>query len=213
VTIGKVDVYNFIVARLQISAAAPVVKRAMQNTTLTSDKTATTATIPSPTPAPTQQSDIAAAAVAPSPTPEMPMDADLVVIADELAAQVLKCQANALGWQIKAADCLRDYQDQLPPSDCVQILESRRLRIGSRRKIQMLVRVARQKAFRDSKRLAQLPDSITVLHELAGLPAPVVEQALNDGTINRGTSLKQAKQFVRERRGQRPATVTRPQQP
>lgn len=140
------------------------------------------------------------------------MDADLVVIADELAAQVLTCQANALAWQIKAADCLRDYQDQLPPEDWVQILESRRLRIGSPRKVQMLVRVAKQKAFRDSKRLPQLPDSITVLNELAGLPAPVVEQALNDGTINRGTSLKQAKQFVLERRGQRPATVTSLQQ-
>ena len=189
----------------------------MQDTTLTTTKTAATANNPLPTPSTTQQPVRPAPAAAPlpplSPTLETPMDADLVVIADELAAQVLQCQANALGWQIKAADWLRDYQDQLPPEDWVQILESRRLGIGSPRRIQMLVRVARQKAFQDAKRLAQLPDSITVLNELAGLPSPVVEQALNDGTINRGTSLKQAKQFVLERRGQRPATVTRPQHP
>jgi hypothetical protein len=188
----------------------------MQTINLTSDKSAATAIIPSPTPAPTQQPGTPAPAAAPppasSPTLGTPMDADLVLIADELAAKVLTCQANALAWQIKAADWLRDYQDQLPPEDWVQILESRRLRIGSPRKIQALVRVARQKAFRDSEHLAQLPDSITVLHELAGLPATVIEQALKNGTIHRGTSLKQAKQFVLERRGQRPATVTSPQQ-
>lgn len=189
----------------------------MQDTTLTTKNTAATADITSPTPSPTQEPVTPAPSAAPlpplSPASGTPMDADLLVIADELAAQVLTCQANALAWQIKAADWLRDYQDQLPPEDWAQILKSRRLGIGSPRRIQMLVRVARQKAFQDAKRLAQLPDSITVLNELAGLPATIVEQAIDDGTINRGTSLKQAKQFVLERRGQRPATVTSPQQP
>ena len=205
--------FGFMSARFHILASALVVKGAMQTINLKPDKSAATATIPSPTPSTTQQPGTPAPAASPpaSTTPQHGIDPELLAIADDLAPNLRECVINSRGWKIMLGARLREYREQMSRSDWGQVLKSRRLGIGSPRKVQMLVRVAGQKAFQDSKRFAQLPDSITVLNELAGLPAPVVEQALNDGTISRATSLKQAKQFVRERRGQRPSQAQNPQ--
>lgn len=46
---------------------------------------------------------------------------------------------------------------------------------------QMLVRIARNKVMRNGKRTHQLPDSITILNLIAGLPVAVLEQALDAG--------------------------------
>ena len=64
---------------------------------------------------------------------------------------------------------------------------------------QMLVRIARHKVIRDTKRTHQLPDSVTVLNLLAGLPPPVLGQALDAGVIHRNTTLEQAQVFLKER--------------
>jgi hypothetical protein len=140
------------------------------------------------------------------------MDADLVVIADELAAKVRECQVASLTWLIMAGDRLRDYRDQLHPNDWSQILRSGRLPVGARM-AQMLVRIARNKVMQNGKRTHQLPDSITILNLIAGLPVAVLEQALDAGVIHRNTSLKEAQSFVQERLGRTPQPATPPLQP
>jgi len=168
----------------------------MQTQNLPPDQT--TATAPGTPPDSTKQ--ICADAPEPVPgsslAPEPDVDPELLGLADDVAAKIREYQAQALGCQIMAAAFLRDSRDLLSPSDWKQILRSRRL--GAPRTVQRLVRVAGQKAFRDSNRLVQLPDSLSALSELAGLPVHALEQALNDGTIGPTTTLKQVKQFVQE---------------
>ena len=78
---------------------------------------------------------------------------------------------------------------------------------------QMLVRIARNKVIRDNKRTHQLPDSITILNVIAGLPVTALEQALDAGVIHRNTSLKEAQSFVQERLARSPRASTLQPQP
>jgi hypothetical protein len=207
------DISVVMSARLQISAAALVVKRAMQTIDLTTDKTAATATFP--TPSPTQEPVTPAPSAAPpppsSPTPQPGIDPELVAIADDLAPKLRECVINSLGWKIMLGARLREYREQMSRSDWGQVLKSQRLGVGSPRTVQMLVRVGGQKVFRDSSKLALLPDCVTVLNELAGLPAHVLTKALSDGTIGPETSLKEAKHFVLECRERSTASDSNPQ--
>lgn len=186
----------------------------MQTTDTIADKPAATANNGSPTPSPTQQPVTPAPAAAPPTAPTAPadIDPDLLAIADELAAKVRECQVASLGWLIQAGERLRDYRDQLHPDDWAQVLRSGRLPVGARM-AQMLVRIARHKVMRNGKRTHQLPDSVTILNQIAGLPVAVLEQALDSGVIHRNTSLKQAQCFVQERLGRTPPPVTPPATP
>ena len=168
----------------------------MQTIDHTTDNAAATATIPSPMPSPTQQPVRPAPAAAPPTSTDI--DPDLLTIADDLAARVRECQVNSLGWLIMAGTRLRDYRDQLHIDDWSQILQSGRLPVGTRM-AQMLVRIARNRVVQNSKRTHQLPDSITILNILSGLPAAVLEQALDSGVIHRNTSLREAQSFVTQR--------------
>src|SRR5712672_1352790 len=124
----------------------------MQAQDLTPNPMATTETNTPPGSA--QQFCAAATDTAPAPTqaPQPDADAELLDLADDLAAKVRQCEATALGWQIMAAGFLRDCRDQLSRSDWKKILRSRRL--GAPRTVQTLVRVAGQKVFRDTNRIA-----------------------------------------------------------
>jgi len=185
----------------------------MQTTNTALNKAATTANIMSSTPPPTQQPGTPPPAAAPptSSSPHPGVDPELLEIADDLAPKLKECVVNSLGWRIMLGRRLREYREQMSRNDWVRILVSRRLGAGSPRRVQMLVRVGGQKVFRDSSKLALIPDCVTVLNELAGLPAQVLEQALSAGTINCEMSLKQAKHFIREWRGRCAAEDSNPQ--
>lgn len=145
---------------------------------------------------PTHQSSTLAATAASTAGPTPPaLRPDLLAVADELAAKIREAQVCSLGWLIMTGAPLRQYRDQLPSADWAQILRSGRLPVGART-AQMLVRIARNKVMRNTQRTPQLPHSITILNLLAGLPVPVLEQALDAGTINPKTTLKEADQFV-----------------
>jgi hypothetical protein len=122
----------------------------------------------------------------------------MLVIADQLGAQVRECQIASLNWMIEAGVRLRDYRESLHVEDWSQVLRSGRLPVGARM-AQMLIRIARNKVIQNSQRMHQLPDSITILNLIAGLPVPVLEQALDAGVIHRNTTLREAQAFVSER--------------
>ena len=185
----------------------------MQNIDLPSDKSAAAnATIPLPPQPPTQQSVAQPPEATPPTASTVPgqIEPDLLAIADTLATKVRECQIASLGWLLQGGARLRDYRDQLHPDDWSQILRSGRLPVSARM-AQMLIRIARNNLIRNRKRSHQLPDSVTILNFLAGLPTAVLEQALDSGVIHRNTTLKEAQSFIQERLdGNRQQTTPQP---
>ena len=164
----------------------------MQTNTIVSNTSAASANSVSLDSTSTQQSTVA----------EPGIDPDLLKIIYELAAEIRKCAAYALGWRILMGVKLGECRDGLDSEDWNQLLQSGRLPFSART-AQMLTRIGEHKIFADLKRSHQLPESITVLNELAGLPLPVVEQALKDGRIHRRTTLWEAQGLVDQHRAER----------
>lgn len=136
-------------------------------------------------------------AVASPPAGRMPpaLRPDLLLVADELAAKFRECQTNSLGWLILSGACLRDRKNQLPRNDWVQILQSGRLPVGTRT-VQMFVRIAGHPSMRDPKGVQHLPNAISILNLLAGLPESAIEQAIDSGQIHPNMSLKEAQRLT-----------------
>jgi hypothetical protein len=94
---------------------------------------------------------------------------DLLQIIDDLVAEIRKCAVYALGWRIMMGVRLREYRDDLESDDWSQLLHSGRLPFSART-AQMLTRLGDHKILSNTERTHQLPDSITVLNEIAALP-------------------------------------------
>jgi len=176
----------------------------MQANNIASDKSAASANSVSPDSTSTQQSNAAQPGI----------DPDLLQVIDELVAEIRKCAVYALGWRIMMGVRLREYRDGLEADDWNQVLHSGRLPFSART-AQMLTRLGDHKIFADMTRTHQLPDSITVLNEIAALPLPVAEQALADGTIHPGTTLAEVKAMVAQHRAKKlavpaPSSVLQP---
>jgi hypothetical protein len=161
----------------------------MQANDIASNISAASANSVSPDSTSTQQSNAAQPGI----------DPDLLQIIDDLVAEIRKCAVYALGWRIMMGVRLREYRDELEADDWNQVLQSRRLPFSART-AQMLTRLGDHKIFADMTRTHQLPDSITVLNEIAALPLPVIEQALADGKIHPGTSRLDAQDLVDQHR-------------
>ena len=161
----------------------------MQTQNLASNKSAASANSVSPDSTSTQQSNAAQPAI----------DPDLLQIIDEVVAEIRKCAVHALGWRIMMGVRLREYRDSLESDDWSQLLHSGRLPFSART-AQMLTRLGDHKILSNMERTHQLPDSITVLNEIAVLPLSVAEQALADGTIHPGTTLAEVKALVTQHR-------------
>jgi hypothetical protein len=145
-----------------------------------------------------------------SNTAQPGIDPDLLKIIEEVAAEVRKCATYALGWRIRMGVRLREYRDGLDSDDWNLLLESGRLPFSART-AQTLARIGDHKILTDMNRTHLLPDSITVLNEIAALPPSVAAQALVDGTIHPGTTLAQAKTLVAQHRAKKlAATLPRP---
>lgn len=161
---------------------------------------------------PTQQPSIPTAAAAPPAASTPPaLRPDLLAVADTLATRIRDCRVNALDWFISEGAALQECRDLLTVQDFYHVLRSGRVPIGVR-SAQTMLRIARNKTIRDPERTHQLPGSTTVLNTLAGLPASVLAEALDAGTINPKTTLKEAQQFVAECSGSySQATSTQPE--
>jgi len=171
----------------------------MQTDTLAINESAASANSVTPDTTSTQQSSASPPGI----------DPDLLKTIDELSAEIRKCAAHALGWKIMMGVKLREYQDGMDVQDWNLLLESGRLPFSGRT-VQTLTRIGGHKILADMKRTPQLPDSITVLNELAGLPLPVVEQALTNGTIHPGTTLAEARNLVAQHRAKKAARLNLP---
>jgi hypothetical protein len=167
----------------------------MQDSKLNPAKRMATARLTSPTITPTQNPSTTAT---PATLPAKPViDTELLEVADDIGASIRQCMGHSLGWLIMTGVRLREFRDELPKVEWAQILRSGRLPVGARL-TQMLIRIARNKVLTDSKHWPKLPDSLTILNSLAGLPATVLEQALDSGVLHRNTTLKEAQKFMQE---------------
>jgi hypothetical protein len=129
-------------------------------------------------------------------------DPELLKLIDDLVLEIKKCANNALTWRILIGVRLREYRDGLESDDWSQVLRSGRLPFAART-AQMLVRIGEHRLLADKRRVHQLPDSITVLNEIAALPHFFAERALSDGRIHPGTTLAEAKTLVAEVRAKK----------
>jgi hypothetical protein len=164
----------------------------MQNNSIAPNESAATANTVSPDSTSPQQSSAA----------KPGSDYGVLKFIEEVVAEIKKCAAHALGWRIMMGVKLREFRDNLEPDDWKQLLQSGRLPFSART-AQTLARIGGHKILSNVKRTHQLPDSITVLNEIAALPLSVAEQALADGTIHPGTTLAEAKTLVAKHRAKK----------
>jgi hypothetical protein len=123
-------------------------------------------------------------------------------VADNLAQQLLNCQALSTAWMVQAGRILSQFQQQLPHGDMTTIHDVRRLPWG-RRYCQVLAVLGRNAALSDPKLLENLPSSIAALEVIAGhLDAELIHEGLRTGVLHRrltrDTALAVAKKLRRE---------------
>lgn len=152
---------------------------------------------PIPTTSPSTTTAGAAPDQTPAPAGSLNIDAEIVEIADCLAKQLRQCQANSLGWLLKAGAYLRETKHELEPGEWTQIFLSGRLPLGLRT-AQTLARIADNAALSNANNLACLPTSISALDELACLDSALIEQAIREGKIRPEMTAAKAKAFVRQ---------------
>jgi hypothetical protein len=143
------------------------------------------------------------AASSSAPRPSNPeTNAETAQLADNLAQQLLECQALSTAWLVKAGQILNEHQRQLPHGDMTAIHNSGRLPWGHRY-CQVLALLGRNPALSDPKLLAMLPSSISALEVIAAnLDATLIQEGLRSRTLHprltRKTALAAARKLRRE---------------
>ena len=206
--------FGFMSARFHILASALVVMRDMQTTIATAIKSSATATLPSPPPSPTQQPGTPAPAAAPPAPPTQPPDGDpeLSKLIDDLVKEIRKCAANALFWRMQIGVQLHQWRDGLGAEDWLSLLRSRRLPF-SVRTAQTLARIGGHTALANSKNAFKLPDAVTVLNQLAGIPPTDLEQLIARNEVSAAVTLPQARKLSAPYRAKKTTTSEQPAPP
>jgi hypothetical protein len=106
--------------------------------------------------------------------------------------QALGCTT---GWGVKIGSLLLHAKAELDHGEWMGLFDPPRLKFGLR-KAEMLMQIARQKAFCDSKNFSNLPLAWSVLHVLSHLPADALEHGLSTGSIHPELKLSQAREFA-----------------
>jgi len=156
---------------------------------------------PIPTTPPSTNTAEAAPAQAPPPPGNAGLDAELEEIVDCLAKQLRQCQANSLGWLLRAGAYLLEVKLELESGEWTQLFASGRLPFGLRT-AQTLARIADNAALSSAKNLSHLPTSISALDELARLDPALIEQGIREGNIQLEMTVATAKAFVRQHKQQ-----------
>lgn len=151
----------------------------------------------------TLQPDTPSPEAAPAISSAQPVvDEELAEMIDDLIKDLRQSAAYALGWRIKMAIHLDQFRDNLGEKDWLSLLRCGRLPFSSRT-AQTLARIGGHAILADLRNAQKLPQSMTVLNEVAALPPCLVEQALANGTIHPGTTLAEAKKIAAEHRAKK----------
>lgn len=136
--------------------------------------------------------------------------ADIAQVGDNLAQQLLECQALSTAWLVKAGQIINHYQQRLPHGDMTSVYNSGRLPWGHRY-CQVFARLGRNPALADPKTLANLPSSIVALEVIAAnLDSNLIEEGLRSRTLHPKLTRKTALAATRKLR--REALLKRPLQ-
>jgi hypothetical protein len=139
------------------------------------------------------------------------MDPEIAQIAENLAQEILECQAFATGWLMKAGQILDDYQRRTSHGQMTAIHSSGRLPWGQRY-CQVLALMARNPAFNDLKLLQQLPSSVAALEIIAThLDTKLIQDGVRRGLLHRGLTRRCALATCRKMRTE--ALLKNPTQP
>ena len=139
----------------------------------------------------------------PVPPPAPPPDPDV----DKWVAEINDAVGGTAAFILHAGELLIRAKAELPHGQWTAMFESGRIRI-SIRQATMLMRVAEHRVLSNRHHLADLPNRLTVLDELAGGSAEVIEAGIKDGAIRPELTAKEARSFLRAQ-SPKPPTRTR----
>ena len=141
----------------------------------------------------------------PVPPPAPPPDPEV----DKWVAEINDAVGGTAAFILHAGELLIRAKAELPHGQWTAMFESGRIRI-SMRQATMLMRVAEHRVLSNRHHLADLPNRLTVLDELAGGSAEVIEAGIKAGAIGPELTAKEAKSFLR---AQSPKLITRRRAP
>lgn len=130
---------------------------------------------------------------------ETPVQPTQTNLAEAWIAQINEACGWSPGWALKTGELLIQAKEQLAHGQWLAMWESRRMKFGLRTG-EMLMRVARHPALRNSKHFSSLPAAWSILHVLSQLPPEVVQQGIADGVINTELKLTAARRLLSQSR-------------
>ena len=139
----------------------------------------------------------------PVPPPAPPPDPEV----DKWVAEINDAVGGTAAFILHAGELLIRAKAELPHGQWTAMFESGRIRI-SMRQATMLMRVAEHRVLSNRHHLADLPNRLTVLDELAGGSAEIIEAGIKDGAIRPELTAKEARSFLRAQ-SPKPPTRTR----
>lgn len=139
----------------------------------------------------------------PVPPPAPPPDPEV----DKWVAEINDAVGGTAAFILHAGELLIRAKGELPHGQWTAMFESGRIKISIRHAT-TLMRVAEHRVLSNRRHLADLPNRLTVLDELAGGSAEVIEAGIKDGAIRPELTAKEARSFLRAQ-SPKPPTRTR----